>query len=145
MRTPTAHAQPSTADNLYWLLLQVAIRSKHKLMQLADVHGLTVMQLYTLCSMELGQARPMHFISGLLACDASNVTGIVDRLLMGGYIVREEKPEDRRVKMIALTSAGEALKQQLLTQMPDYEIPDLGKLTAAQHRELQSLLLQVLR
>lgn len=127
-------------DNLYWMLLQVAFRSKHGLMKLAEKHELTVVQLHSLGAMNPGEGIPMNALSNLLLCDASNVTGIVDRLLVQGYIKREENPKDRRVKMITLTSEGEALRESLLTAISQYELPELSRLTQAQRAELKAML-----
>lgn len=127
-------------DNLYWMLLQVAFRSKHGLMKLAEKHELTVVQLHSLGVMNPGEGIPMNALSNLLLCDASNVTGIVDRLLAQGYIKREESPKDRRVKMITLTNEGEALRETLLAAISQYELPELNRLTHAQRAELKAML-----
>jgi DNA-binding MarR family transcriptional regulator len=132
------------SQNIYWMLIQVAFRAKHGLMKLAEEHDLTVMQLYTLCTMVPREPIPMNTISCMLFCDASNVTGIVDRLLTQGYIVREEKPEDRRVKMISLTLKGEKLRKELLNALSEYELPEFQGLSASQQNELKSLLAVIL-
>jgi DNA-binding MarR family transcriptional regulator len=46
-----------------------------------------------------------------LYCDASNVTGIVDRLEGRGLVERKPDPNDRRVKRLVLTPQGETLWQ----------------------------------
>lgn len=132
-------------ENPYWMLLQVAFKAKHGLTKLAEEHGLTVVQFYTICTMNPKVAIPMNTISGVLLCDASNVTGIVDRLLMQGYIIRQEKPEDRRVKMITLTSRGEELRYQILGELSEFEIPAFQILSNDQLRQLSSLLAIVLQ
>ena len=43
-----------------------------------------------------------------MGCDASNVTGIVDRLEAKELVVRSVDKADRRVKRIARTPAGDA-------------------------------------
>ena len=130
----------SLHDNLYWMLLQVAFRSKHGLMKLAERYDLTVVQLHSLGVMNPGEGIPMNTLSCMLLCDASNVTGIVDRLLTQGYIKREENPKDRRVKMISLTPEGEALRKTLLEEISRYELPELSRLTGAQRSELKAML-----
>ena len=127
-------------DNLYWMLLQVAFRSKHGLMRLAEKYDLTVVQLHSLGVMNPGEGIPMNTLSNLLLCDASNVTGIVDRLLVQGYIKREESSKDRRVKMITLTAEGESLRAALLTEISQYEVPEFRRLTQAQGAELKAML-----
>ena len=51
----------------------------------------------------------MSGLAELLFCDASNVTGIADRLEARGLIERRSAGGDRRVKVLALTSAGEVV------------------------------------
>lgn len=127
-------------DNLYWMLLQVAFRSKHGLMKLAEKYDLTVVQLHSLGVLNPGEAIPMNTLSCLLLCDASNVTGIVDRLLTQGYIKREENPKDRRVKMITLTPEGVQLRAVLLDKIAHYELPEVSRLTGTQRADLKAIL-----
>lgn len=49
---------------------------------------------------------PLSEISTRMLCDNSNLTGIVDRLISKGYVERRPDPQDRRVSLICLTSAG---------------------------------------
>lgn len=123
-------------ENLYWGLLQVAMRGKHSLLRLAEKHDLTLMQMVTLCSIETDESMRMSAISELLSCDASNVTGMVDRLLAQRLIMREENNQDRRLKMIALTDKGEALKQKLLKDLAVHESRTLDNLTTTQKQQL---------
>lgn len=132
-------------NDLYWMLLQVAIRAKHGLMKLAENHDLTVVQLHALGVMNPGERVPMNRLSCVLLCDASNVTGIVDRLLAGDYIERKENPDDRRVKMISLTPQGEALRAQFLTELHDYELPEFALLTTEQRDSLNKILKVILQ
>lgn len=132
------------SENIYWMLLQIAFRSKHGLMKLADKHELTVVQLHILGIMRPGKSMPMNKISCFLLCDASNITSTVDRLLARGYIIREEKPEDRRVKMLTLTEKGEVLRHRLFNDMSAYELPEFGRLTSEQRGQLQSMLSVIL-
>lgn len=50
-------------------------------------------------------------------CDASNVTWVVDRLEERGVAERRGLPEDRRIKTVALTPAGEKVKAELLQRI----------------------------
>ena len=47
-------------------------------------------------------ARAMHVTP-------SNITGIVDRLVEQGLLIRQEKPDDRRVSVLRTTDKGENL------------------------------------
>jgi len=133
------------SDNLYWLLLRVAFQAKNGVVKLADKYGLTIVQLHSLAILNPGASIPMNRLSSTLLCDASNVTGVVDRLLSAGYIVREENPEDRRVKMITLTKDGEALRDRFFHELNNYQLPSFGELTLAQRHNLKDALLAILR
>ncbi|NNJ10089.1 MarR family transcriptional regulator [Chloroflexales bacterium ZM16-3] len=49
---------------------------------------------------------PLSAISSRMLCDNSNLTGIVERLISKGYVERRPNPQDRRVSLICLTTAG---------------------------------------
>lgn len=132
-------------DNLYWNLLQVSLRAKKNTMKMAEEHGLNIMQLFVLCSMERDRTIPTHFISSLLVCDASTTTGIIDFLAERGLTDRAESPQDRRVKMLKLTDKGDALKQELLTAIRDFQSDALDGLDDGQKAQLQDLLSIVIR
>lgn len=62
----------------------------------------------------LGVPVPMGALAEHLRCDASNVTGIADRLEARGLVTRAPAPGDRRVKVLTLTPAGERLRVELV-------------------------------
>jgi MarR family transcriptional regulator, organic hydroperoxide resistance regulator len=59
--------------------------------------------------------RPMSMgtAAEALHCDASNLTGIVDRLERRGLVERRTLATDRRVKELILTDAGREVLRQL--------------------------------
>jgi DNA-binding MarR family transcriptional regulator len=67
--------------------------------------------------LNLAAPLPMHELASLLACDSSNVTGIVDRLEARGLVARHPSPEDRRVKHVVLTPPGQRLRARLLERI----------------------------
>jgi DNA-binding MarR family transcriptional regulator len=137
-------ASANISDNLYWQLLRVAISAKHNLLSVAEKYGLTVMQLYTLCLIDADNSFPMNSLSSRLHCDASNVTGIVDRLLHQDYIKREENPKDRREKMITLTSKGAALCENISKSLAIFQPETLKALTSEEKKQLKKLLTKII-
>ena len=127
-------------NNLYWQLLRVAMSAKHGLMNIAEKHNISVMQMYTLCLLEADKSIPMNTLSCMLNCDASNVTGIVDRLFQHKYIKREENPHDRRAKMITLTQKGIKLCEKLAEEITSFQPTSLQNLTDTQKQQLITLL-----
>ena len=55
-------------------------------------------------------------------CDASTMTWLVDRLEERGLVERRMLPSDRRVKAVALTPRGAAMKGQLMERV--FEPPE---------------------
>ena len=74
-------------------------------------------QALTLKLLEPGRPAPMSTVACGLSCDASNVTGIVDRLEARGLVERRSDERDRRVKKLALTEAGVRVRRQVLTRL----------------------------
>ncbi|WP_274562858.1 MarR family winged helix-turn-helix transcriptional regulator [Streptomyces spiramyceticus] len=78
--------------------------------------GLTASQAKTLGVLRASPAS-MRSLATTLACDASNITGIVDRLEKRELVRREVSPTDRRVKNVALTEAGEETVDAIRARM----------------------------
>jgi|SRR5579862_165075 len=131
-------------DNLLWQLLQVSFRAKKGLIRISEENDLTFVQVYTLLSIEHGKPLSMNEIANMLNCDASNVTGIIDRLFSREYIVRQEKPGDRRVKMVSLTPKGEKLRDQIVKRLASYRSESLERLSAAEKDQFSKLLKKIL-
>jgi DNA-binding MarR family transcriptional regulator len=60
---------------------------------------------------------PMRDLACRLRCDASNVTGIVDRLEQRGLLERRSAPTDRRIKSLVATTEGVALAERVWAQV----------------------------
>lgn len=136
-------AKDKLQDNLHWLLMRISIKSKHALIKIAESYDLTVVQVITLFILEPGKNVPMHSISGLLSCDPSNVTMIVDKLLATKHIQREESPTDRRIKEIGLTASGAAVREKILQKMVKTNVPNLAVLSQSETKALKKILLKI--
>src|SRR5437667_10606765 len=78
---------------------------------------LSPIQCHVLHLLEPRRPLPMSRLADTLSCDASNVTGLVDRMESRGLVRRRSSPEDRRVKVLQLTATRARLRAQLLRQM----------------------------
>lgn len=136
----------SPQDSTYWLLVHVSLRARHDFSRIAEKkYGLTCLQLYTFCLLDPSAPAAMNSISCQLLCDASNVTGIVDRLVAQGYIARQDDPNDRRVKVIVLTKKGIALREQIMADIAQMEPQEMSGLSAAERKQMRQLLEKVIR
>jgi len=95
------------------LLFAVLGLMKHHVAVAVAESGLTPQQAHALRCLVPGRPLPMRELAGELMCDASTVTGIVDRLEERGLVERRPAPEDRRVKALAVTEEGIAVRDRL--------------------------------
>ena len=116
---PTSHNHAShttvgkagDAGREIWLLLTGLFKAA-KGKQLAEF-DLTLPQSHLLLTLDCCRPVPMTELADCLGCEASNVTGLVDRLEARKLIERRADPGDRRVKMIALTDTGIEFQEKL--------------------------------
>jgi MarR family transcriptional regulator, organic hydroperoxide resistance regulator len=133
--TPT----PPDACRAWQLLMRFFFVQRAHLPDWGDQFGLSPVQCHVLHLIEPDQPTAMNRLAEALSCDASNVTGLVDRLEARGLVQRRASAEDRRVKVLALTSTGSRLRGQLLRQMTGEHLP-LAKLSARDQRALVRIL-----
>jgi DNA-binding MarR family transcriptional regulator len=131
-------------DNLNWMLLRVSILVKQGVVKISEEYNLTLVQTLTLCLLDPDSPIPMNSMSGLLGCDPSNVTGIVDRLVVSRYVERRDSPTDRRVKTIQLTGEGEKLRNTMLDRITTYRAHNIDNLTPQEAGTLKDLLKKTL-
>ena len=131
------------ACDAWQLLVQFSFSQRATLPPLAAEFQLSPAQCHVLHLIEPGRPIPMGQIADTLACDASNVTGLVDRLEARGLVRRRPSPEDRRVKVIGLTPTGSRLRALLLDRMAAPPAP-LGRLSVDEQRALVSILKRLL-
>src|SRR5436309_15406282 len=67
---------------------------------------LSPVQCHVLHLIEPGRPLPMSRLADTLSCDASNVTGLVDRLESRGLVEPQASAPDRRGRGLQLTPTG---------------------------------------
>jgi DNA-binding MarR family transcriptional regulator len=110
---PRGSADPGRA----WQLLVRFFFAERSRLPATDEGDLSAVQCHLLHLIEPGRPVPMRRLAETLACDASNVTGLVDRLEARGLVERRPSLEDRRVKVIVLTPAGLRVRTALLKRV----------------------------
>ena len=74
--------------------------------------GISVSQCYVLETLHSSGPLTVNQLAGKMYLSISTVTRVVDQLVKKNYVTREEDLHDRRVRVIALTEAGEAVFQE---------------------------------
>jgi MarR family transcriptional regulator, organic hydroperoxide resistance regulator len=101
--------------------------------------GLSFPQAHALRLLEPEEPLPMSALAERLICDASNVTGIVDRLEARGLVERRSAEGDRRVKALTITPAGVELRGVVMEIMSEPPAA-IAALSAADQRALRDIL-----
>jgi DNA-binding MarR family transcriptional regulator len=131
-------------DEAWPLLVRFFFIHRAHLPTLAAELDLSPAQCHVLHHIKPGEPVPMGQLAQTLACDASNVTGLVDRLESRGLLRRSPSDADRRVKVLALTAAGLRLRSTLLERMASPPPRILGRLSDRDERELVRILTRLL-
>src|SRR3982074_86598 len=134
----------SAADQAWALLLQVAFERVHAHFAAAVAElDLAPMQAKALHELNVEPPISMRELAERLKSDPSNVTGLVDRLEARGLVERRPDPNDRRIKGLALTPAGEKMRERLFARL--YSAPrSLVVLSERDQRTLRDVLQRIL-
>ena len=109
---------PSKNSGDAWqLLVRFFFAQRAHIPTLAAELELSPAQCHVLHLIEPGKGVAMGYLAEHLACDASNVTGLVDRLESRGLVRRRPSERDRRIKVLQLTPAGLRVRDALVERM----------------------------
>ncbi len=92
---------------------------------------------------EAGESLPLTQLADRLACVKSNITQLVDRLVADGLVRRLADPNDRRARLATLTASGRKACQEGSRIQETAEKDLLGRLSAAELRQLADLLTKI--
>ncbi len=133
----TCSSRPRGPEEVELLLTLLDLMRQH-FGTVAAVHDLTPQQAVTLHHLDDG-GRPMRELASLLRCDASNITGIADRLEAAGLVERRTSSTDRRVKALVPTATGRRIREELAGQLRELP-PPIAVLSMDERRTLVGLL-----
>jgi len=100
---------------------------------------LTPVQYATLAAIKLNPGIDQVTLAGLIAFDRTTITGVVDRLVQKGLLLRHASSRDRRARELQITDAGkrtlraitpavEAAQRSMLRGLTEKEGADLTRL-----------------
>src|SRR5215208_6178442 len=119
-------------------IAQLFMSQRPRMLDAAAKLGLNPPQALALQRLEPGVPMPMGRLAEILHCDASNVTGIADRLEAAGLAERRAGERDRRVKTLALTEKGARMRERYLSvlRVPPPAVAELSDAEAGLLRDL---------
>lgn len=135
---PVSH-QLRLEGEVVGLWFEMQARLEGHFTELAAQHGLSAVQAKVLLQLQPEGAMTMRAIAEQLKYDASNLTGVVDRLEEMGAVRRQPQPHDRRAKGVVLTHEGQRLRQAFWERLTNKSGP-LGRLNSRDLTSLRALL-----
>jgi DNA-binding MarR family transcriptional regulator len=142
MAAPGTTHPRRTADEAWSIMGHLWHANKRRYFAAINEFDLSPPQALALRHLEPGRPLPMSALAGLLHCDNSNITGIVDRLEDRGLVERRAAAHDRRIKHLLVTDRGAEVRERLAERM-DRAPEELDRLTGAEQRQLLLLLRKV--
>jgi len=103
----------SGSDDLWPAVVELLLSARSWWLSLCAEMDLTPAQAHALRCLDPDRPVPMSTLADALWCDASNVTGIVDKLEARGLIARQAADHDRRIKQLVVTETGRRLRDRL--------------------------------
>jgi DNA-binding MarR family transcriptional regulator len=90
-------------------MTQLKCASSERLLRL----GVSMAQLHIMFTLQRSGEMTMSRLADVLNVSDSNATGLIDRLEERGFIERQRVPADRRVVLVRVTAAGEAMLREV--------------------------------
>jgi len=144
MAGPSKTAKPSSEHlrlegEVVGLWFEMQARLEAHFTELAAQYGLSAIQAKVLLTLQPDGAMTMRTLAGQLQYDASNLTGVVDRLEEVGAVRRQPHPSDRRAKGVLLTGEGQRVRRAFWERLTNNTGP-LGRLNGRELTTLRGLL-----
>ncbi|WKG06469.1 MarR family winged helix-turn-helix transcriptional regulator [Mycolicibacterium sp. HK-90] len=95
-----------------------------------DAHGLTMWGYVVLSALDRSAVRTQAALAEAIGADKTRIIRTLDDLQQQGFIEREPDPDDRRVRLLAITDAGRAVKDSAQQEIQRGEERWLGELTS---------------
>lgn len=101
---------------------------------------LTPVQYAALAAIKMNPGIDQVTLAGLIAYDRTTITGVVDRLVQKGLLVRQASARDRRARELQVTDAGKRTLRAVTPVVEEAQRIMLRGLTAKEGAELMRLL-----
>ncbi|HEY9264506.1 MAG TPA: MarR family transcriptional regulator [Mycobacterium sp.] len=127
---PTTPRRPDLAAMLGPLLRELIAAETPVL----AAHGLTMWGYVVLSALDRGAMRSQAALADAINADKTRIIRTLDELQSEGLIERVPDPDDRRVRLLAITEKGRAVKDAAQAEIQRGEERWLMELTAEERR-----------
>ena len=105
--------------------------------------GITPVQFAALAGVQRQPGIDQRTLARGIGLDTSTIGGVIDRLEARGLMRRNASPQDRRVRLLTLSDAGQALLQSLLPPVSRAQERMLAPLPPADRERFMQMLCQL--
>jgi DNA-binding MarR family transcriptional regulator len=110
-----------------------------------EAHGLTMWGYVVLLALDRSSMRTQAALAAAIGADKTRIIPTLDELQDAGYIERRPDPDDRRVRLLAITEAGRRVKDAAQKEIQRGEERWLGELTVEERRTFLRVLERLTR
>ncbi|SDM08709.1 DNA-binding transcriptional regulator, MarR family [Nonomuraea maritima] len=103
--------QQETVARVWAAMSDLVLRQENRRKEVADTLGMSFFRVKALRRLLVGPMT-MRELTAELSTDKPYTTLMVDDLEQRGYVTRSVSPDDRRIKIVALTPPGTAVAEQ---------------------------------
>ena len=97
-----------------------------------DEHGLSMWGYSVLVTLDQSPIRTQAALAEAIGADKTRIIPVLDELQQQGYIERHPDPDDRRVRLLAVTDAGRRVKDAVQAEIQRGEERWLSVLSPAE-------------
>lgn len=110
-----------------------------------DAHGLTMWGYVVLLALDRASMRSQAALAEAIGADKTRIIRTLDELQEAGHIERRPDPDDRRVRLLAITDSGRAIKDAVQADIQRGEERWLHELEADERRVFLNVLRRLTR
>jgi DNA-binding MarR family transcriptional regulator len=110
-----------------------------------EAHGLTMWGYVVLLALDRSSMRTQAALAAAIGADKTRIIRTLDELQDDGYIERRPDPDDRRMRVLAITAAGRRVKDAAQKEIQRGEERWLGELTVEERRTFLRVLERLTR
>lgn len=118
-------------------LMRASVKDQANIFAKMNLSMSQFMMLSLLC--KRGTSR-MSDLAGVLNVTTAALTGIADKLVREGYVVRSSDPKDRRVVMISCTVKGKKIVRELEDHRKGHIIRMFGAISEKEREDYLNIL-----
>jgi DNA-binding MarR family transcriptional regulator len=105
-----------------------------------ELFGITPVQYAALQAVQNAPGTDQRTLASTIGFDTSTIAGVIDRLEARGLMLRSASAQDRRVRLLTLTEAGQQLLADVTPSMLRAQERILAPLPEAEQREFMRML-----